>query len=144
MNCSRDFIAQKWTASKQSVIIHLREDHDLVLDGQRFWCDICKSDIGGKRVSYHRCFRNRSLVKTSNQTFRFSLPLMQHVLYFSKRTLESPEGMLGLAVALALYLLLPLRTRLPLIESYGTLCPLHKMEVLDMWLMAHLWLMVKA
>lgn len=63
MNCNRDFIAQKWTATKQSVIRHLREDHNLFLDSQRFWCDLCKSDVGGKHVSYHRCFRNGVLKK---------------------------------------------------------------------------------
>lgn len=69
---NRSFSVQQWTATKQSVIRYLKEDHARDVPVQHSWCAICKLEILNKRAKYHPCLRARSLVIEVERPLRFT------------------------------------------------------------------------
>lgn len=70
-SCRRSFITQQWTMTKHSVIRHLREDHDITVYDQYLWCNICKTQIIGRKVKSPPCFRTHPVMIENTTPLRF-------------------------------------------------------------------------
>ena len=56
--CKLKFYSDKWDSSKQSLLRHIRESHDLPGVSPMHWCSRCSSEIKEYHISRHPCFAN--------------------------------------------------------------------------------------
>lgn len=54
---------------KQSVMRHLREEHDVAINLSRFWCNICKSLIAAPRIKTRSYFQYRPLISKATVSY---------------------------------------------------------------------------
>lgn len=68
-NCSMSFCTRLWTATKQSIIRYLREEHDAVFVDTHHWCGVCKQKIADLRPTNHPCLKSRSIFINENLVY---------------------------------------------------------------------------
>lgn len=69
------FCAAVWSSTRQSMIRHLKEEHEMSSMDCQMWCDRCKGRITDYKVSLHRCLRDQPLVIGLTALVKFACPI---------------------------------------------------------------------